>query len=112
MQHGSIASPSPMSPDELLLLRLGPQERQQISVDLILMRGRKAVRCTWLVDFLRAPDESGRLYRRVLERNDLVVLAVHYQGRNVDLLEVLSEIGLREGLDAVVCVFEPSLHEI
>jgi hypothetical protein len=52
-----------MSPDEILMLRLGPQEGQQISVDLILMRSREAVPCTWIVDFLRAPDESGGLDR-------------------------------------------------
>jgi hypothetical protein len=98
-------------PDEvLLLLRLGPQEAQQVSVDLILMRGRKAVRCTRIVDFLRAPDESGRLHRRVLDGNDLVVLAVHDQGRDIDLLEVLGEIGLGEGLDAFVGVLEAGLH--
>lgn len=99
-----------MSPNELLMLRLGPQEGQQISVDLILMRSREAVRCTWIVDFLRAPDESGGLDRRVLDGNNLVVIAVHNQGRDIDLLEVLGEIGLREGLDALVRILEASLH--
>src|SRR5215218_3319801 len=109
-KHGFIASPSPMSPDKLLLLGLGPQEGQQISIHLILMRGRKAVRCTWIVDFLRPLDESGRLGCRVLDRDDLVVLAVHDQSRDIDLLEVLGEIGLREGLDALVGVLEAGLH--
>jgi hypothetical protein len=59
-----------------MLLRLGLQERQQVGVDLILMRGCKAVRCTRIVDFLCAPDESRRLHRRVLHGNDLVVLAI------------------------------------
>jgi hypothetical protein len=99
-----------MSPDKLLLLGLGPQERQQISIHLILMRSRDAVRCTWIVDFLRALDESGRLRCRVLDRDDLVVLAVHDQSRDIDLLEVLGEIGLREGLDALVGVLEAGLH--
>ena len=75
-------------PDEALLLRLGPQEGQQVGVDLILMRGREAVRCARIVDFLCAPDELNRLHRRVLNGNDLVVLAVHDQGRDIDLLEV------------------------
>jgi hypothetical protein len=109
-KHGFIAGPSPVSPDKLLLLGLGPQEGQQISIHLILMRSRDAVRCTRIVDFLRALDESGRLRCRVLDRDDLVVLAVHDQSRDIDLLEVLGEIGLREGLDALVGVLEASLH--
>src|SRR5215203_1033062 len=76
-KHGFIASPSPMSPDKLLLLGLGPKEGQQVSVDLILMRSR---------------------------------VAVQDQSRDIDLLEVLGEISLREGLDALVRVFEASLH--
>jgi hypothetical protein len=109
-KHGFIANPSPMSPDKLLLLGLGPKEGQQVSVDLILMRSRDAVRCTRIVDFLRALDESGRLPRRVLDGNDLVVFAVQDQSRDIDLLEVLGEISLREGLDALVRVLEASLH--
>jgi hypothetical protein len=55
-KHGFIASASPMSPDKLLMLGLGLQEGQQISIHLILTRSRDAVRCTRIVDFLRAPD--------------------------------------------------------
>ena len=39
--------------------RSGPQESQQVSVDLILKCGCEAVRCTRIVDFLRTLDESG-----------------------------------------------------
>jgi hypothetical protein len=99
-----------MSPDKLLLLGLGPKEGQQVSIHLILMRSRDAVRCTRIVDFLRALDESGRLWCRVLDRDDLVVLAVQDQSRDIDLLEILGEISLREGLDALVRVFEAGLH--
>src|SRR5215475_5473976 len=74
------------------------------------MRCREAVWCARIVDYRRAPDELGRLPRRVLDGNDLVVLAVHDQGRNIDLLEVLGEIGLGEGLDALVGVLETRLH--
>jgi hypothetical protein len=109
-KHGFIAIPSPMSPDKLLLLGLGPQEGQEISIHLILMRSRDAVRCTRIVDFLRALDEPRRLRCRVLDRNDLVVLAVHDQSRDIDLLEVLGEISLRECLDALVGVLEAGLH--
>ena len=66
------------------LQRLGSEEGQQVSVDLILMRGSEAVRRARIVDFLRALDESGRFHRRVLDGNDLVVLAVHDQGRDIE----------------------------
>src|SRR5205809_2132032 len=90
--------------------RLAPEEGQQVSVDLILMRGSEAVRRARIVDFLRALDEPGRFPRRVLDGNDLVVPTVHDQGRNIDLLQVLGEIGLGEGLDALVGVLETGLH--
>src|SRR5947209_16582200 len=53
--------------------RLAPEEGQQIGVDLILMRGREAVRRARIVDFLRALDDPGRFLRRVLDGNDLIV---------------------------------------
>jgi hypothetical protein len=56
------------------------------------MRGREAVRCARIVDFLRAFDEPGRFLSRILDGNDLVILAVHNKGRDVELLEVLGEI--------------------
>ena len=39
--------------------------------------------------------------RRGVDRHDLVVVAVDDQGRHVELLQVLGEVGLRERLDAV-----------
>ena len=63
-----------------------------------------------IVDFLRALDQPRRFPRRILDGNDLVVLAVHDQGRDIELLEVLGEIGLGEGLDAFVSVLEAGLH--
>ena len=74
--------------------RLGSQEGQQIGVDLILMRGSEAVRRARIVDFLRAFDEPGRFLRRVFDGNDLIVLTMHHQGWNIELLEVLGEISL------------------
>src|SRR5919109_1964020 len=89
---------------------LAPEEGQQVGVDLLLMRGREAVRRARIVDFLGALDEPRRLHRRVLDGNDLVVLPVHDQGRDIDLLEVLGKIGLGEGLDAFVGVLKAGLH--
>jgi hypothetical protein len=78
----------------VLVPRLGFQKGQQVGVDPILKRGCEAVRCARIIDFLRALDEPGRFLSRILDGNDLVVLAVHDKSRDIDLLEVLSEISL------------------
>ena len=63
-----------------------------------------------IINFLRTLDEPGRFLRRVLDGNDLVVLTVHDQGWDIELLEVLGEISLGEGLDALIGVLEAGLH--
>ena len=63
-----------------------------------------------IVDFLRAFDEPGRLLSRVFDGNDLVVLTMHNQGWDIELLEVFGEIGLGEGLDTFISVLEAGLH--
>src|SRR5215472_4161412 len=68
------------------------------------------MRCSWIVDFLRAFDESSRLLSCVLDGNNLVVLTMHNQGWDIELLEVFGEIGLGEGLDAFIGILETSLH--
>src|SRR5262245_40701538 len=85
-------------------------ELEQVAVDDIGMRRDQTVRQSGVVDFRRAPDQLSRLLRRVLDRHDLIVLAVHDQGRDIDLLEVIGEVRLREGLDAVVRVLQAGLH--
>jgi hypothetical protein len=40
------------------------------------MPGREAVGRAWIVDFLGALDQPGRLLRRVFDRNDLVIFTV------------------------------------
>lgn len=73
------------------------------------MRSRESVRGAHPDNrFRRAFDEPGGLLRRILDSNDLVILTVHDQGRDIELLEILCEIGLRECLDAFVCVLKPS----
>ena len=45
-------------------------------------------------------------------RHDLVVLAVHHQHGDPDLLEVLGKIGLRKGDDAVVVRLGAAHHAL
>ena len=53
-------------------------------------------------------DLRGHQGRRP-DRHDLVVLAVHDQHRDVDLFQILGEVGLREGDDAVVMCLGTSI---
>ena len=48
----------------------------------------------------------------VVDRDDLVVLAMHDEHRHVDDLEVLGEVRLREGLDAVVVRLGAAHHAL
>src|SRR2546425_9969005 len=64
--------------------RLPAEEGQQVAVDLVRMRGRQTVRKSRIVDFGGVLDELRRLLRRILDRDDLIVLTVHDQGRDID----------------------------
>src|SRR5262245_1783235 len=44
------------------------------------------------------------------DRHDLVVVAVHHERRHADALEILGEVGLREGLDSVVVRLGAARH--
>ena len=61
----------------LLDTALAPEEREQVGIDLILMRRRDAVRRARIVDFPYVLDELGRFLCRVLNGNDLVVFTVN-----------------------------------
>src|ERR1700674_5094913 len=76
--------------------RLRLYECKKIGIDLVSMRGRHPVRQT-LVNLQRAVlQELGSQGACVGERHDLVILAMHHQHRNGDLLEVVSKVGLRQ----------------
>ena len=52
------------------------QERQEFGVYLVLMRSREAMGSAGVVDVLRALDDSRRFPRGVVNRHDLIVLAM------------------------------------
>src|SRR3989442_9283270 len=92
------------------LARRGLEKGEQIGVELVFVRGGKAVRRP-LVDLeLCALDELRLEKSRVGDRHDLVVVALDDQSWNVELLEVISLVGLGECLNAVVCGFEANRH--
>src|SRR5262245_44300062 len=65
-------------------MRSGLDESQQFGVDLIRVRGGQAVRSAGVVDLFRTLDQPGRLLRRVLDGDDLVVFAVQHERRHVE----------------------------
>src|SRR5690242_15434021 len=66
--------------------RIGLDEGQQLLVDLVLVRCAQPMWCA-LVDFQRgAFDELGGEQPGIRDRHNLIVVAVHDESRNVDLL--------------------------
>jgi hypothetical protein len=57
-------------------------------------------------------QELDRKRRRIGVRHDLIIVAMHDERRHVNLLQVLSEVGLREGLDAIVVRLGTSHHSL
>src|SRR3954462_540262 len=68
------------------------------------------MRRAWIVDFLCAADQPGRFSCRVMDRDDLVIFAVHNERWHIDLFEVLSEVGFGECFDALIGVPRTGLH--
>src|SRR5262245_2053539 len=89
---------------------LAPEEGQQVGVDLFLVRRREAVRRARIVYLLGALDQPGRFLCGVLDRDDLVVLAVQDQGWHVESLQVLGLVRFGKRLDTFVGVLEAGLH--
>src|SRR5216684_5436355 len=50
--------------------------------------------------------------RRNRDGNDLVVITMENQCRNINLLEIVTEVGLRERLDAVIVSFDSAHHSL
>ena len=59
--------------------------------------------------FLRSSAERGAEFG---DRHDLVVVAVHDERRHADDLQVFGEVGLREGLDAVMVGLGAAHHAL
>src|SRR5882672_5197917 len=91
--------------------RLLPRdEGKQISVDLILVRGRHAMRKTGIEFRCGILEQPGGKRPSISEGHDLVILSMHHQCRHIDLFEILGEVGFRKCLDTVVLRFNPAHH--
>src|SRR6516225_1235021 len=103
-----MSAASPDAADSKLSL----QERQQVGIDRVGLRGRHAVR-EILVGFQRAVFQQFHRQRTGSDiGNDLVVLAVHHQHRYRDLLQVFGEVRLRERDDAIVMSLGAAHHAL
>src|SRR5262245_40487897 len=74
------------------------------------MRRGEAMWRAWIINLLGTLDEPGRFLGRVLDRNDLVVLAVHDQGGHVESLQILGLVRFGKRLDAFIGVLKAGLH--
>src|SRR5260370_40201166 len=105
---GSFASGGGCTP---LRSGLSPfDEGQQVRVHDLSVRRAHAVR-ELLIDLQRAVlEQLGRERRAISDRYELVLVAVHHECGDGDDLQVLREIGLREGLYAIVLRLRPAPH--
>src|SRR5208283_2646917 len=88
------------------------EEREQICVDLVRVGCRHPVRKPWIHLMRGVLHNLGGHQTRRADWHDLVVVAMHDEGRHIDLLEVFSEVRLRESLDAVVVGLHSSQHAL
>src|SRR5262245_17190786 len=83
---------------------------QQVGIETIFESGRKSVAGAF-VNLQRRPiDDLRGQQGRCRNRHDLIVVAVDDERRDVDLPEVVCQVGLGEDLDAVIGVLETGLH--
>src|SRR3954462_3293776 len=80
------------------LLLLLPKEREQIGVHHLVMGRKQPVRQAWIDFQLGALDQLRRHHRGRADWDDLIVVAVDDQRRQVEFLEIFREISFGEGL--------------
>src|SRR3954468_11194864 len=87
-------------------------EAQQVGVQLLLVRRRQPVGRTGIDLQHRALDDLGGGPAGGVDGDDLIVVTVDDQRRDVDPLQVFGQIGLGELLDAIVGSLEADLHAV
>src|ERR1700729_3387634 len=83
----------------------GFDERQEVGVYLLRMRGRHSVRQPWIRFKRSVLQKLDRLCARGGERADLIVLAMHHEYWNIDYRQIVIKLGFRQYLDAVILGF-------
>ncbi|MCW3059206.1 MAG: putative bromoperoxidase [Capsulimonas sp.] len=91
---------------------LGFDKGQQIGVELILVCGSEAMRGAGVDLQGGVLNKLSREKRRSADGDDLVGVAVRNQCRDIELLQVLGEVGFGELLDAIQHALDPGLHAL
>src|SRR6266850_3781545 len=103
---------SGLSSGEISFTRSRREEREQIGVDLVLVRAAQPVRRAGIDLELRLGRELDGGVGRGADRHDLIVVAVDDQRRHGELPEIVGLVGLGERFDAVERVLEAGLHSL
>src|SRR5260370_1675699 len=88
------------------------KKRKQVGIDLCGISCTHPMRKAG-IDFQRRNFHELRgQKRRSSDGNDLVVITMENQCRNINLLEIVTEVGLRERFDAVIVSFDSAGHSL
>src|ERR1700733_16040397 len=87
-------------------------ECQQVFVDRVSFSGGHAVGKALVGDQCSVLQQLCREWSGIGIRHNLVVIAVHYQNRHSDLLQIFSEVSLGEGDNAVIMRFGAAHHAL
>src|SRR5260370_19433064 len=87
-------------------------EREQVGVDLVRVDRGHAVWKAWIdLEGCFLQDFRGHEARGT-DRYNLVVVTMHHQYRDVDLLQDFGEVSFRERLNAIIMRFDASQHAL
>src|ERR1700730_5528347 len=81
---------------------LGVEERQQVSVQLVFLGHKQAMRTAFVDHELRILDDFCREVAGDFDRYDLIIAAMHDQCRHGDFLQILPEVGLGECAEGII----------
>src|SRR5229473_756128 len=88
------------------------KKRKQVGIDLFGIGCTHPMRKAGIDFQRRIFHELRGQRRRIRDGNDLVVITMENQCRNINLLEIVTEVGLRERLDAVIVSFDSAHHSL
>lgn len=87
-------------------------EFEQIAAELLLIVTMDTVGRTGIHAQGAVSHALHRLRSGIVDRHDLIIVAMRDQDRHVESLQVFGEIGFRERLDAVIRRREAGLHPV
>src|SRR6266478_7700445 len=92
--------------------RVAAKKLKQVGIDLFGIGCTHPMRKAGIDFQRRIFHELRGKRRRIRDGNYLVVITMENQCRNINLLEIVTEIGLRERLDAVIVSLDSAHHSL